>query len=31
LYILITAIVMAIMQVIEKRSAIPGMITLGAK
>jgi glutamate/aspartate transport system permease protein len=31
LYILITAIVMAIMQVIEKKSAIPGMITLGAK
>ena len=31
LYILITAIVMALMRVVESRVAIPGMIALGAK
>jgi len=31
LYIAITTIVMALMRVIEKRTAIPGMISLGAK
>ncbi len=31
LYILVTAIVMAIMRVVEGRVAIPGMISLGAK
>jgi glutamate/aspartate transport system permease protein len=31
LYILVTAIVMAVMRVVESRVAIPGMISLGAK
>jgi glutamate/aspartate transport system permease protein len=31
LYILITAVVMGIMQVVEGRTRIPGMISLGAK
>ncbi len=31
LYILVTAIVMAVMRVVERRIAMPGMISLGAK